>query len=156
MHSAWLPAEAAADVLAPPTTLPSLAASPQNVVDVLLFNPPYVPTEPLEVHVGHGIERAWAGGRDGREVIDALLPHFHAMLTKPTPGIAGSGGVAYMVLVRENRPREVVRLLRERWGLAAVAIASTKARNEALQVLRIEWASEEAAGGAGGSGTAAR
>lgn len=49
--------------------LPRLA----RAVDVLVFNPPYVPT-PAEEMNGCGIERAWAGGARGREVVNVLLP----------------------------------------------------------------------------------
>jgi len=49
-------------------------------VDVLVFNPPYVPTEPDEVG-SSGIEAAWAGGINGRQVIDRFLPRIASLLS---------------------------------------------------------------------------
>jgi release factor glutamine methyltransferase len=65
----------------------------QGKVDILLFNPPYVPTEDSEVSMRYctaykpcalvcsdntlllsGIAAAWAGGRRGRRVINRFLP----------------------------------------------------------------------------------
>ncbi|MEM1552224.1 MAG: hypothetical protein QXH03_06120, partial [Candidatus Bathyarchaeia archaeon] len=39
--------------------------------DLILFNAPYLPTEPFEGKTF--VERAWAGGTSGRAVIDRFL-----------------------------------------------------------------------------------
>jgi len=45
-------------------------------VDVILFNPPYVPTnteEILDAQTARGIESSWAGGLHGMNVTDLFL-----------------------------------------------------------------------------------
>ena len=41
--------------------------------DIVLFNPPYVPTEANELD-SRDLRAAWAGGKDGREMIDRAFP----------------------------------------------------------------------------------
>ncbi|RYG48607.1 hypothetical protein EON67_07440 [archaeon] len=83
-----------------------------------------------------GIAAAWAGGKDGREVIDRVLPTLPRILSKPY-------GMAYMVVVAENKPRDITSRLAA-CGLHTAAIASTKARNERLSILKITWSPERA------------
>lgn len=135
----------------------------RGAVDIFLFNPPYVPTPLDEVPLpgaelyalGCGGEdslpAAWAGGEDGRVVIDRALHLCAATLRRPTKkknniinnnndGDSGwdSGGVAYWVLVEENRPNDVMARLQAD-GLETKIVASRRAANERLHILRITW-----------------
>ncbi|RZC32503.1 Snapin Pallidin, Methyltransf 26, and/or MTS domain containing protein [Asbolus verrucosus] len=70
----------------------------RNLFDLILFNPPYVVTESEEI-AGFGLNRAWAGGVNGREITDRLLFNLDNLLA--------SGGVCYMVLLKQNNIQEV-------------------------------------------------
>ncbi|CAJ1346288.1 unnamed protein product [Effrenium voratum] len=72
-----------------------------NVLDMIICNPPYVPTDEEEMQ-GCGISVAWAGGRRGREVIDVLLPEVARVLAP--------GGLFYLVCIAENEPEEIIAL----------------------------------------------
>ena len=95
-------------------------------VDILIFNPPYVPTPNEEIQ-GSGIEVSWAGGEDGRMVIDRLLLQLDRILS--------SKGVLYMVLVEENKPLQIIDWL-ETMGFAATICLQRRASNELLMILR--------------------
>lgn len=62
-------------------------------IDVLVFNPPYVVTPSEEVG-GEGVMAAWAGGVDGREVIDQFMPRARRYLS--------AYGRLYLVVIQEN------------------------------------------------------
>lgn len=95
--------------------------------DVIVFNPPYVPTSDEEVEESD-IARAWAGGERGRRVIDRFLPMLPAALARP-------GGVALMVVVQENDPEDIARAAAA-LGLVTLGAVSKKARNERLSVIK--------------------
>ena len=93
----------------------------------MLFNPPYVLTPSEEVGSA-SIAAAWAGGTDGREVIDRLLPDVGVMLAP--------GGTFLLLLLEQNRPEDVKRIL-EAQGLAVTArVEERSADEERLCVLR--------------------
>ncbi|CAN0186844.1 unnamed protein product, partial [Laminaria digitata] len=85
----------------------------KGLVDVLLFNPPYVPTPPEEVG-SKDIAAAWAGGLRGREVIDRLLPAVKELLSPR--------GCFYMVAVEDNDPAQMVQVMRAEGVHAEVII----------------------------------
>lgn len=99
-----------------------------NIFDVVLFNPPYVVTESKEI-TGRGIERSWAGGLNGREVIDRLLPGISKLLSE--------NGVFYLVVIRENNPEEIVEMMRLLQFKGEV-IKDRKVRGEHLFVLKFQ------------------
>tara|TARA_B110000208_G_scaffold170614_1_gene212317 strand:+ start:179 stop:952 length:774 start_codon:yes stop_codon:yes gene_type:complete len=101
-------------------------------IDVLLFNPPYVPTPSEEIEAlsasGSGIAAAWAGGIDGREVVDRFVPYL--------PRVLATNGVCYLLLVQKNKPFQLIRALKA-IGLDSKIVVKRRAQNERLLVLRI-------------------
>ena len=104
-----------------------MLSSLERRVDVLVFNPPYVPTPDDEVG-GTGIEASWAGGERGRVVIDEFLPLL--------PELLSERGRCYLVLVQDNEPADIARIL-GKLGLAAQIVLKRQAFNESLQIMRI-------------------
>eukprot|EP00879_Flechtneria_rotunda_P017370 GHRR01018197.1.p1 GENE.GHRR01018197.1~~GHRR01018197.1.p1 ORF type:complete len:210 (+),score=66.28 GHRR01018197.1:1253-1882(+) len=106
------------------TLLPRLAGT----VDLLLFNPPYVPTPDQEA-LHDGLARAWAGGHMGRVVIDRLLAQLPELLA-PT-------GHAFIVTVPDNDPQEIMGIL-EGLGFSASVALTRAADEECLKILHAQ------------------
>lgn len=99
-------------------------------VSILLFNPPYVTTPDEEVG-GIDIEASWAGGKNGRRVIDRAICQIEHVLERPS-------GVAYLVTVDDNHPCELAQRFQE-LGLKMKPLLRRKAFNERLTIQKVEW-----------------
>ena len=108
----------------------SLLPDQEGSIDALIFNPPYVPTPDDEVQ-GNGIEASWAGGTNGRIVVDRAIPQIAQLLSKPY-------GRAYIITVDDNEPEEMAERF---WnlGLSMSPLVRRRARNEYLSVQKVTW-----------------
>ncbi|XP_077221316.1 S-adenosyl-L-methionine-dependent methyltransferases superfamily protein [Tasmannia lanceolata] len=106
-----------------------------GMVDVVVVNPPYVPTPEEEVGCD-GITAAWAGGENGRTVIDRILPIVDELLSE--------NGWLYMVTLTANNPSQICLVMREK-GYASRIIVQRSTEEESLHVIKF-WreATEEA------------
>ncbi|KAH7364614.1 hypothetical protein BKA65DRAFT_142102 [Rhexocercosporidium sp. MPI-PUGE-AT-0058] len=115
-------------------------------VDILIFNPPYVPTSELP-HIptelgsqttsydddSHLLSLSYAGGLDGMETTNRLLDSLDSVLCRPR-------GCAYVLLSAQNQPELVKQGIREwgkGWVVETVGSSGKKAGWEKLQILRI-------------------
>lgn len=101
----------------------------ENKVDILIFNPPYVPTPDEEVG-STGIEASWAGGINGRVVLDRALPQIARLLAFPH-------GVAYIVVVDDNYPEQIAQTMDDNYGIKVIPWLRRRARNEFLTILKM-------------------
>ncbi|XP_039376694.1 methyltransferase N6AMT1 isoform X2 [Mauremys reevesii] len=75
----------------------------------------------------HGIEAAWAGGKNGREVMDRLFPL--------VPDLLSTGGLFYLVAIKENNPDEILETMKK-YGLRGTRVLSRQAGRETLSILK--------------------
>ncbi|GAC92585.1 hypothetical protein PHSY_000139 [Pseudozyma hubeiensis SY62] len=88
--------------------LSGLGSRLEGKVDVLLFNPPYVPTEEEEEMMAQGrarIEGSWAGGATGTRLVDELIDG-HVIRD-----VLASQGRFYLVAIKQNDPAGLVKRL---------------------------------------------
>jgi len=100
--------------------------------DLIVFNPPYVPTEDLEKEDDsiNGYDLAVNGGKDGREIIDSFL--------EKLPNHLEREGVCYLLVSSLNNPVEIIENFKQK-KLNAEIVNSKKLFFEELFVLRIKW-----------------
>lgn len=120
-----------------------------NSVDLLVFNPPYVPTptsdEPNipeqrkfydvdaeKVYKSRDEEKmlikSWAGGADGCEIINRVIFSLDSILAP--------SGIFYLLIIKDNNPEKIKKDLRN-MGYQAEQIIDRKVRGEHLIVLKI-------------------
>lgn len=113
----------------------------RRLFDVILFNPPYVPTEglcPAAERPSHErvhrcersglLEAAWAGGEDGRYWIDIVLPRIDGLLSEK--------GLFYMIVLEANKPEELMEWAKREWDLQSEMVLRRKCGIEDLRVLK--------------------
>ncbi|XP_031776738.1 methyltransferase N6AMT1 [Nasonia vitripennis] len=101
----------------------------KNIFDIIIFNPPYVVTEPLEVLDDRFISKTWAGGHKGRQVMDRLFPLI--------PQLLSENGLFYLLVIKENEPHDIIQLF-ESLNMTGTIVAERKIRGEHLHVLRFK------------------
>ncbi|KAL8715905.1 MAG: hypothetical protein Q9220_000572 [cf. Caloplaca sp. 1 TL-2023] len=126
-----------------------------GTVDVLIFNPPYVPTPETPQHFvvpttvmgnvqhdrGHSrfeddsklLALSYAGGLNGMEVTDRLLNQLPQVLDVDR-------GVAYVLLCKQNNAEQVIQRIRQwgaEWVVDVVGRSGKQGGWESLQILRI-------------------
>ncbi len=102
----------------------------QNIVkgktDVLIFNPPYVPSEQEELLHGDMFSKSYAGGDRGREVLDRFIPTIPTILSK--------NGIFYVVVLHpQNEIDELSSRMKEIGMIGHVVVA----RKEGIEMLAI-------------------
>ncbi|WP_206492298.1 HemK2/MTQ2 family protein methyltransferase [Rhodococcus sp. KRD162] len=96
--------------------------------DVVLCNPPYVPSE--AVPAGEGPHRAWDGGLDGRVVLDPLCDAAHDLLVP--------GGTLMVVQSEYSDPGRTEAMLRST-GMAVSVVARRTISFGPVMTQRAPW-----------------
>ena len=97
--------------------------------DAVVFNPPYLPTEPDEER-DDWMERALSGGPDGRAIIDPFL--------EAVPRVLKTDGAVYILVSSLTGVENVVEHA-DACGFSAVALADESFPYETLTVLKLRY-----------------
>lgn len=95
--------------------------------DLVIFNPPYVVTDPGEYEKGM-INKAWAGGVSGRNIIDEFIDKL--------PNVLSESGVCYLLLLKENDINAIQKIL-GKLNFTSEIILERKIVGEHLFIMKI-------------------
>ncbi|CCF56864.1 hypothetical protein KAFR_0B05680 [Kazachstania africana CBS 2517] len=105
-----------------------------NEIDLLVFNPPYVPAEEVPLipkskeYIDEWLDLALLGGKDGMDVTQIVLDNLNQTLS--------TKGIAYILFCARNKPEEVVKLMKKKYNWDSKLIVHRKAGWEVLSVYR--------------------
>lgn len=99
----------------------------QCTFDIILFNPPYVVTECEEIVDDRLIFKTWAGGKNGRQVMEQIFTTI--------PKILSDVGLFYLVVIKENDPEYILSIFKN-LNMFGEIVHERKIRGEHLYVLR--------------------
>ncbi|RHZ76170.1 hypothetical protein Glove_202g80 [Diversispora epigaea] len=97
-------------------------------VDILCCNPPYAVTPHEDIYSKNIIEKAWAGGINGREVIDMILPLANDLLS--------DNGTFYLLVISDNKPDEIREKMWKQYQFHSEVVISRLAGREKLIILK--------------------
>ena len=102
-------------------------------IDVLIFNPPYVPTthsELIQSQHSRDLSSALSGGINGTAITYQILPLIQHLLSKNT-------GIFYLVSIDANKPHKIMDYLSEKpHKLLGQIIGKKRVTSESLSVLQ--------------------
>ncbi|XP_053994391.1 methyltransferase N6AMT1 [Hylaeus volcanicus] len=99
------------------------------VFDIVLFNPPYVVTRDDEILDERLLFKSWAGGTNGRKVMERVFSSI--------PAILSDTGTFYLLVIKENDPEHIVRIFKD-LNMVGDIVMERKIRGEHLYVLRFK------------------
>ncbi|KAG2155500.1 S-adenosyl-L-methionine-dependent methyltransferase [Suillus clintonianus] len=108
-----------------------LSSRLRHAVDILLFNPPYVPTDTGEASSAQNsanIAGSWAGGTDGMEITNLLLRDVECLLSPR--------GRFYLVALKQNDVPSIRSRMLEEFGLTSQIVIERRAGKEFLLIIR--------------------
>ncbi|KAI6184472.1 MTS domain-containing protein [Aphelenchoides bicaudatus] len=106
------------------------ALNANNLIDVLIFNPPYVPTNE---EAGDNLEHCYAGGPQGRNAVDRLLPQIPSLLSQPN-------GVFYLVALHQNDIDQLCSSMIDK-GIKGTVFTKRRCGIELLYIIKFTWIS---------------